>query len=251
MVSPEGRPRRIGVALVDPVGVIRASLRMLFEAQADMQVVLEAGDAVGGVEALEAKHPGGDVVALVALELTGERDALWLIRSLRNRWPQMVVLATGTDLNRGVISQALFVGADGFVHKNSAPERFIEATRRAADGELVLEGLPRGALGAIVEGIESARGAHPVLTEREQAVLAAAAEGLTAREIGRRLGVRERTVTTHLNNIYRKLGASGRVAALAAASRLGVMLVPGFAMAPAPAVQLPLAQAIHDPVAAG
>jgi DNA-binding CsgD family transcriptional regulator len=50
-----------------------------------------------------------------------------------------------------------------------------------------------------------------------------AAEGLTAREIGRRLGVRERTVTTHLNHIYRKLGASGRVAALSTAVRIGVL----------------------------
>lgn len=249
MALPHGRPRRIGVALIEPVGVVRASLKMLFDAEPDMHVVLEVGDAVRSVEALEASHPGGDVVALIGLELAGDRDALWLIRSLRTRWPQMVVLATGTDLNRGAVSQALFVGADGFVHNNSAPARFIEATRRAADGELVLEGLPRGALGAIVDGIETARAAHPVLTERERAVLAAAAEGLTAREIGRRLGVRERTVTTHLNNIYRKLGASGRVAALAAASRLGLMLAPGFAGAPVPTVHL--TQAIRDPVAAG
>jgi DNA-binding NarL/FixJ family response regulator len=134
-----------------------------------------------------------------------------------------VVLATGTDLTGGAVSKALFVGADGFIHKNSQPERFIEATRRAAAGELVLEGLPRGALGEIVDGMEPRRKATSPLTEREQMVLRVAAEGLTAREIGRRLGVRERTVTTHLNHIYRKLGANGRVGALVAATRLGVL----------------------------
>ena len=126
----------------------------------------------------------------------------------------MIILATGADLHRGSISQGLFAGADGFVHKNSSPERFVEATRRAAAGEVVLEGLPRGALGGIVEGVESMerqRATTPILTDREKAVLVAAADGLTAREIGRRLGVSERTVTTHLNHIYRKLNEqSGR-----------------------------------------
>ena len=62
-----------------------------------------------------------------------------------------------------------------------------------------------------------------MLTQREQMVLVAAADGLTAREIGRRLGVRERTITSHLNNIYRKLGANGRVAALSTAMRMGLL----------------------------
>jgi DNA-binding NarL/FixJ family response regulator len=60
-------------------------------------------------------------------------------------------------------------------------------------------------------------------------VLSAASEGLTAREIGRRLGVSERTVTTHLNHIYRKLGASGRIAAVSTAMRLGVLSLPEVA----------------------
>jgi DNA-binding NarL/FixJ family response regulator len=67
-----------------------------------------------------------------------------------------------------------------------------------------------------------------MLTDREQAVLVAAADGLTAREIGRRLGVSERTVTTHLNHIYRKLNVSSRISALSEASRLGVVTVPVF-----------------------
>jgi DNA-binding NarL/FixJ family response regulator len=90
----------------------------------------------------------------------------------------------------------------------------------------VLEGLPRGALGEIVQAIDHQQVTTNVLTPREHSVLVAAADGLTAREIARRLGVRERTVSTHLNHIYRKLGASGRVAAVTAAARLGVLTLP-------------------------
>ena len=222
MASPKNGSSPVAVVIVEPVAIVRASLRMLFAAELDIQVLGETDDADHALEIVTSLRAHNGVVVLLGLELTGEHDSMWLIRSIRDRSPQLVIVATGTDLNRSAISQALFFGADGFVHKNSAPDRYIEATRRAASGELVLEGLPRGALGGIVEGMD--RQPEPrALTEREMAVLEIAAEGVTAREIGRRLGVRERTVTTHLNHIYAKLDAHGRVAALAAAARLGLV----------------------------
>lgn len=228
MSSP--RSPRIGIVLVEPIGVVRASLHMVFDAEPDFDVRGVAADTVQGLELLR-RHGGRTRIALIGLEFGGDKDALWLIRSIRNAYPHLVVLATGTDLNGGTISKALFVGADGFIHKNSEPERFVEAARRSAAGELVLEGLPRGALGEILDGIGVRVTPTAILTDREFSVLEAAGEGLTAREIGRRLEMRERTVTTHLNHIYRKLGASGRVAALAAASRLGLFDIPSTVVA--------------------
>ena len=93
----------------------------------------------------------------------------------------------------------------------------LDALRRTARGSVVLEGVPKNWFGPIA--------ASPIqppeptaLTDREVEVLHAAAEGLTARQIGTRLGVSERTVTTHLSRIYKKLGASGRIAAITAAA---------------------------------
>ena len=83
--------------------------------------------------------------------------------------------------------------------------------------------MPDNWVGQIADNVERNVATEPVLTQREVEVLVVAAEGLTARQIGHRLGVRERTVTTHLGRIYRKLGATGRVAALAAASEFGVL----------------------------
>lgn len=221
--SPGHGSNAIGVVLLEPVGIVRASLHMVFEAEPDFEVLGEAAHAEQALEVAASLPTNKGVVVFAGLEFGGERDSFWLIRSIRDRSPQLSILATGTSLDQGAISQALFMGADGFVHKNSTPERFVEAARRAAAGELVLEGLPRGALGGIVGGIEHQRSTVAVLTEREQMVLVAAADGLTAREIGRRLGVRERTITSHLNNIYRKLGANGRVAALSTAMRMGLL----------------------------
>ncbi len=77
----------------------------------------------------------------------------------------------------------------------------------------------------IADGIERRRELDVRLTEREREVLTVAAEGLTAREMATRLGVRERTVTTHLGRIYGKLGVGSRLAAVRLAARSGLVTV--------------------------
>jgi DNA-binding NarL/FixJ family response regulator len=213
-------------AIVESICIVRTSIEMVFDAEADVEILGVASSVDEALDLLPELRGRANAVVLVALELAGDRDSFWLIRAIRDRVPEVVILATGTDLNGDAISQGLFAGADGFIHKNSPADRFVEAARRAVRGELVLEGLPRGALGGIVQALDRQRAALPSLTQREVSVLSAASEGLTAREIGRRLGVSERTVTTHLHHVYRKLGANGRVAALSAAMRLGVIVPP-------------------------
>jgi len=137
----------------------------------------------------------------------------------------MAVLGCGARSDPMAISRALFVGADGYVDKNVEPLEFLDALRRAADREMVLAGPPSEWVGTIARGIERRKEVETRLTQRECEVLAVAAEGLTAREIAKRLGVRERTVTTHLGRIYGKLGVGTRVAAIRAASLSGLVAV--------------------------
>jgi DNA-binding NarL/FixJ family response regulator len=125
------------------------------------------------------------------------------------------------------ISRALFLGADGYVDKTVDPVEFLQTIRQAADGEMVLAGPPNEWVGAIADGLEERHEIETRLTEREREVLSVAAEGLTAREIAGRLGVRERTVTTHLGRIYGKLGVGTRVAALRVAAQSGLVSVGG------------------------
>jgi DNA-binding NarL/FixJ family response regulator len=90
---------------------------------------------------------------------------------------------------------------------------------------MVLAGPPHELVGAIAEGLERRGETATHLTEREREVLTVAAEGLTAREIASRLGVHERTITTHLGRIYGKLGVGTRVAALRVAAHSGLVTV--------------------------
>jgi DNA-binding NarL/FixJ family response regulator len=217
-------PRSIGVVVVDPLPVVRAGLSMLIDDRPDMEVLAETGTATDAVD-IVARVRRSRVVVIVGLGIRGEHDAFWLIRTLRGRFPSHAILGCGADADATTVSRVLFMGADGFVDKNIDPVEFLQSLRRAADREMVLAGPVSASVGQVAEGLERRRDLDVRLTEREREVLSVAAEGLTAREIADRLGVRERTVTTHLARIYGKLGVGNRLAAIRLAARAGLVSV--------------------------
>jgi len=215
---------RLGVIVVDPLPVVRAALALMIDDRPDMDVLAEAGTAEEALEAIR-RIRRSHVGVLVGLGLEGEHDSYWLIRTIRDHFPRLSVLACGANADPLSISRALFSGADGFLDKSSDPVEFLQSLRRGATGEMVLAGPPTEWVGAIAEGIERRRLVETTLTDREREVLKVAAEGLTARQIASRLGVRERTVTTHLGRIYSKLGVGTRVAAIRMATDAGLVSV--------------------------
>jgi len=215
---------RLGVIVVDPLPVVRSALAVMIDDRPDMDVLAEAGTAEEALEAIR-RIRRSHVVVLVSLGLEGEHDSYWLIRMIRDHFPGLSVLACGANADPLSISRALFSGADGFLDKSSDPVEFLQSLRKGATGEMVLAGPPTEWVGAIAEGIERRRLVETILTDREREVLKVAAEGLTARQIASRLGVRERTVTTHLSRIYSKLGVGTRVAAIRLATDAGLVSV--------------------------
>jgi DNA-binding NarL/FixJ family response regulator len=227
--SSKGRGReqvrpRLGVVVVEPLAVVRAGLGMLIGDLPDMQVLAEAGSADECLAALR-RIRRSRLVVLVGLGLPGERDSLWLIGTLRERYPDATILASGAGADATTISRGLLLGADGYLDKDVEPVEFLEAIRQAARGEAVLAGAPLDWVGSLADGFDRTRHLESRLTRREHQVLQVAAEGLTAREIARHLGVRERTVTTHLGRIYGKLGVNSRVGAVIEAARAGLVTV--------------------------
>jgi DNA-binding NarL/FixJ family response regulator len=207
--------------------VIRTGLRLLLSTEPDMEILGEAGGADEAMELMRRIRRRNQVVVLVGLGLDGEHDAYWLIRSIRTMFPTMAILASGMNADGMTVSRALFMGADGFIDKGTQSSEFVHSIREAAAGRVVLSGVPLDSFGEVVDGLQRHGLTEPVLTSRELEVISVAAQGLTAREIGNRLGVRERTVTTHLGRIYKKLGCRTRVSAVAVAQRSGLLTLTG------------------------
>ena len=221
MTNTDSQP---SVVLVDALPVTRQALR-LFAEEGDLSVVAEAASSDEALDAIEGLSRA-NLVVLVAVSLPGERDAFWLMREIRARHPQVRILAHGGNTDPMIVSWALFNGADGYLDHAAEVDEFVGGVIDVTSGQAVLVGVASNSLGRVLKGIDGHRSNGNLLSSREVQVLTAAAEGLTAKQIGLRLDLRERTITTHLTRIYSKLGAHGRSAAVAKASRAGIIRLP-------------------------
>ena len=218
--EPGALRERRAVIVVDPLPVVRAGLSMLLASRPGFEVVAGVGTAADALAALEGVPTA---CVLVGLGLEGPNDAYWLTETIRDRFPNATVIALGSRSDTMTISRALLSGAGAFVDKTVEPDEFLDSMDLAVAGEMVLAGPPSEWVGAIAGALDQGDRPNGPLTFRERQVLSVASEGLTSREIADRLGVRERTVTTHLSRIYGKLGVRSRVAALRAATTAGLI----------------------------
>ena len=218
--QPGAFRERRAVIVVDPLPVVRAGLSMLLGSRPVFEVVAGVGTAADALAALEGVPTA---CVLVGLGLEGPNDAYGLTETIRDRVPSATVIALGSRSDTRTISRALLSGAGAFVDKNVEPDEFLDSMDLAVAGEMVLAGPPSEWVGEIAGALDQGDRPNGPLTFRERQVLSVASEGLTSRQIADRLGVRERTVTTHLSRIYGKLGVRSRVAALRAAATAGLI----------------------------
>jgi DNA-binding NarL/FixJ family response regulator len=195
----------IRVLLADDHRMVRAGLRALLASAADVEVVAEAADGAQAVQAVRDSAPD-----LVLMDLSMPvLDGIAATRTIRTDHPgvRVVVLSSFDDQDR--VRQALAAGATGYVLKDCTPEELLAAIRSAAAGHAPLD--PRVA-GALLPDTGRPSVAEQ-LSQRELQVLRLASQGLANKQIGRSLGIAERTVKVHLGNIFRRIGVSDRTSA--------------------------------------
>ncbi|HXF70456.1 MAG TPA: response regulator transcription factor [Thermoflexus sp.] len=207
---------RIRVLLADDHPAVRTGIRQFLERDPAIEVVAEAGSGEEAL-ALIARHRP-DVVIL-DLRMPG-LSGLEVLRRLRAEHPEVRVLVLTAYDDDPYIFAALRAGARGYLLKTAGPEDLIRGVRMVYAGRSVLD--PTVAERLMEElGRPEAEGEPERLTERELEVLRLAARGLTNRAIGFQLGISERTVHSHMINIFAKLGVSTRTEAVLKAIRLG------------------------------
>ncbi|MEJ2860486.1 response regulator transcription factor [Actinomycetospora flava] len=213
----------IRVVLADDEAMIRAGLRMLVDAQDDMEVVGEAADGDAAVATVARTHP--DVV-LLDIRMP-RRDGLSAARELLAAAspPRIVVLTTFDE--DAHVAEALRLGVSGFLLKVAPPHQLLDAIRTVAAGEGLLD--PAVTLRVIRSFAEvptpdaTKADALAALTARETDVLGLVARALSNAEIAARLHLGEATVKTHLGRVLMKLGLRDRVQAVAFAYESGLV----------------------------
>ena len=201
----------VRVLIADDQELVRTGLRMILDAQPDIEVVGVASDGAGAVALARRLRPD---VCLIDIRMP-VMDGLEATRELAGptvAYPIPVVVITTFDLDEHVFA-ALRAGARGFLLKDAGPVLLADAVRAAARGDALID--PAVTVRLIEAFADSApqrtaRATSP-LTDREEDVVAAVARGLSNGEIGRELHISLGTVKTHIASIMTKIGARNRV----------------------------------------
>jgi DNA-binding NarL/FixJ family response regulator len=211
-VTPD-EPRPWRVLLVDDDALVRAGLRMILSAAADLEVVGEVADGRGAVAAVQAHRPDVVLMDIRMPDLDGI-SATSLVRRLPNP-PQVIVLTT-FHIDKYVFS-ALRAGASGFLLKDTPPAEISNAVRLVAAGEAMLSpSVTRTLIDQFGDPDSSDRRTDAIaavgrLTEREREVAMQIGKGRSNAEIAASLFMSEATVKAHVSRLFAKLDASNRV----------------------------------------
>lgn len=217
------RPARI--LLADDHALVRRGVRLILDAEPDLEVVAEAGDGAEAVALL--RDPDSDLgVDLAILDVAMPRlTGLQAAREIsRLRTPPTILMLSMHD-NEQYFFESLKVGASGYVLKSVADRDLVDACRAALRGEPFLypgseRRLVRDHLGRLRRG---ERLPQAPLTPREDEVVKLIAEGHSSREIARALTISVRTVERHRENVLQKLGMRDRTELTRYAVRVGLI----------------------------
>ncbi|MCL4489323.1 MAG: response regulator transcription factor [Chloroflexi bacterium] len=208
--------------LVDDHQIVRAGLRMLLQAQSDMEIVGEVEEGRAAVAQARALQP--DVV-LMDISLP-DIDGFEATRQIKRALPNVSVLALTMHESDEYFFKMLQAGASGYVPKKAAPIDLVSAIRTVHAGGMFLypsvaKALVHDYLGRVAQGDE--RDSYDGLTEREQEVLKLVADGLSNQEIADRLTISVKTVERHRANIMGKLNLHSRTELVKYAIRKGLI----------------------------
>lgn len=205
----------IKIVIADDHAVVRQGLTMFLNMDGDFEIVGEATNGKEAIELVEALQP--DIVLMDLLMPT--MSGLEAIPIIRERFPDVEIIALTSVLDNGSVVKAVRAGAIGYLLKDTQSDELIRSIKAAANGQVQLS--PQAAA-MLMQEVRAPEGPE-TLTERELDVLRLIAVGKSNREIADELVLGEKTIKTHVSNILSKLNMNSRTQAALYAVKIGLV----------------------------
>ncbi len=187
----------IEILMVDDHAIFRSGVRRLLADEVDMRIVAEAGN---GLEALENLRARSFDLALLDVNMGG-RSGLETMRRIRAEWPGLPVIMLSMYPEEQYAPMVFAQGANGYLSKDRDAEQLVAAIRSVAGGGCYLPpGMQRSALRTAGDAP-----LHQRLTEREWEILRLIVQGVSLTEIGARLCLSVKTISTYRTRLLAKL----------------------------------------------
>lgn len=184
------------IALVDDHALLRQAMSAMLQ-QSEIGLVLH--EFATGTDILRALQDQRFDLVLLDINL-GEENGLDVLKQIKEQHPSQPVIMLTANVSEYTLQQAIALGANGFISKESAGFNLKEVLQFSADGEFYIDpALAKLATAVLVKGGKGK------LSEREIEVIQLLAQGLGYKEIGEKLFISARTVEAHKNNILQKL----------------------------------------------
>lgn len=197
----------IRVLIADDHTIVRSGVRMLLEAEADIDVVADAVDGMQALHLVETLQP--DVVLMdIAMP---ELDGIEATRRIKAKWPEINVLILTMHRQEEYFFETLKAGASGFVLKGADTSDLLNAVRIVSRGEVFLyPSMAQRLVKDYLDRMTVEQKNNSILSPRETEILTLLAEGYDNNAIAEKLVISASTVHTHRGNILNKLGLSTR-----------------------------------------
>ena len=201
--------KKLRILLAEDHKTVREGIKLLVNAQPDMEVIGEADDGEAAIAAVQRLQPDLIIMDISMPHVNGLK-ATQRLRALKS---DVKILTLSRHTDDGYLQQLLAAGANGYVLKQSAPNHLVTAVREIAGGNAYLDpALTKKVIGGIAGRSTASRGENnQPLTDRESEVLRLISLGYSNKEIGASLDLSVKTIEAHKSNAMRKLGISGRI----------------------------------------
>jgi len=195
---------KLNIVLAEDYTILREGLRALLSAEPGFEIIGEAQNGREAVRCVERLEPD-----LLLMDLSMPRmSGMDAIREIKNRYPEIKIIALTVHKTEEYLLTTLKAGADGYVLKDATHEELVMAIRNVMSGKSYLSpGVSEKVIEGYLEGRESQRAASPweTLSQREREVLKLIAEGFKNKEIAEDLCISLKTVEKHRANLMKKL----------------------------------------------